>query len=267
MSAHAQPPDARDQFSLLVRRDLSHNLSQTSKRYIGLLRQVNAVERPFNEMTKNIISNLKTIAQDADKRMLLCNEGMQQMSRSSEQSLKKLESGKDRDEMSDVEDESAGYPRGKYKRRRQDVPLPQPRRSISRPESKRFSVPLPLRERSSASPAPWPVVHHKQRQSTHVPPPKFFGNNPLAYPDATEYEIRRVPEEVSVEEKKKSYNVAEFPKSDLSEYLPAPLPNKDLSRPRPQNQAGFKVLLGHIDPYVRKIDDSNLAFLTDKVSQ
>lgn len=207
-----------------------------------------------------MISNLNTLVQDADKRMNICHQEMQHMSRL-RGPLRKFEPKKSRDEMTDVEEESTSYSEGKYKRRRQD--MPQPHKSILRQESKRFPKQLALR--LSASPAPRPA-HHKQRPSTLLPVPKYFAHNPLTCPDPTEYEIRKVPPDATVEEKKNCYNVAEFPGSDLSEYLPAPLPNKDLSRSRPQTQAPLNILMNHIDPYVRKMDDTNLQFLTDKVS-
>lgn len=105
----------------------------------------------------------------------------------------------------------------------------------------------------------------------HQPPPApavphimTFGDDPWNYPDPTEYEIRKVTPEMSEDEIKRIYSVAEYPHDDLHDLIPGTPPDKDFSIAKPVNQVQATTFATHMEGYLRPYTEEDLAFLRDR---
>lgn len=145
---------------------------------------------------------------------------------------------------------------------------------------------------SSLSPAsglPSPTIEHKPHDlpsarsspspsssslDSHQPPPapsitqyQTFGPDPLTFDDPTIYEIREVTDDMTEEEKKEIYCVAQFPHDDLSHLIAGTPPDKDFSNAKPTNQVNANTFAGYIDPYLRPFTEEDMAFLKERVRE
>lgn len=108
---------------------------------------------------------------------------------------------------------------------------------------------------------------------SHQPPPaasvaqyQTFGPDPTTFDDPTVYHIREVTPNMADEEKKEIYCVAKFPHDDLSHLIAGTPPDKDFSNAKPTNQVNANTFLASIDPFLRPINEEDMAFLRERVS-
>ncbi|KAF8474262.1 histone acetyltransferases subunit 3-domain-containing protein [Kalaharituber pfeilii] len=100
-----------------------------------------------------------------------------------------------------------------------------------------------------------------ERQPTPAPPVivhDYFEN------DDTIYHIEAVTPETSVEERKRIYQVADFPRHDLTELQPG-TPRIWTSLPRsPRTKLPMPPFAAYIEPYFRNFTEEDLAFLRER---
>lgn len=108
---------------------------------------------------------------------------------------------------------------------------------------------------------------------SHQPPPApsiaqypTFGSDPLTFDDPTIYHIREVTSDLTEEEKKEIYCVAQFPHDDLSHLIAGTPPDKDFSNAKPTNQVNANTFAAYIEPYLRPLTEEDMAFLKERVS-
>lgn len=143
---------------------------------------------------------------------------------------------------------------------------------------------------SSLSPAsglPSPTIEHKMHDlpsarsspscssnslDSHQPPPApsitqypTFGPDPSTFDDPTIYHIREVTDDMTEEEKKEIYCVAQFPHDDLSNLIAGTPPDNDFSNAKPTNQVNANTFAGYIEPYLRPLTEEDMAFLKERV--
>ncbi len=92
-----------------------------------------------------------------------------------------------------------------------------------------------------------------------------FGPDPLTYDDPTIYHIREVTDDLTDEEKKEIYCVAQFPHDDLSHLIAGTPPDKDFSNAKPTNQVNANTFAAYIEPYLRPLTEEDMAFLKERV--
>ncbi|KAI5917080.1 histone acetyltransferases subunit 3-domain-containing protein [Camillea tinctor] len=97
-----------------------------------------------------------------------------------------------------------------------------------------------------------------------APQSQTFGEDPSTFPDPTVYEIRDTKPGMSVDELKKIYSVAVFPKTDLADQIAGDPPDKDFSSAKPSNQISFSTFSTYIEPYFRPFAEEDLTFLRER---
>lgn len=107
---------------------------------------------------------------------------------------------------------------------------------------------------------------HQPPPAASVPQYQTFGANPLTFDDPTIYHIRDVRPDMSDDEKKEIFNVASFPRSDLSDLIAGTPPDKDFSNAKPTNQVHANTFNTYLEPYFRPLTEEDLAFLRERVS-
>lgn len=137
-------------------------------------------------------------------------------------------------------------------------PVEQTTPPVSRVAGKRAPIrEVPSEESSDEEehqPAPAPAVPHLMT----------FGEDPWEYPDPTVYEIRKVTPDMSEDEIKKIYSVADYPHDDLHDLIPGTPPDRDFSNAKPVNQVQATTFATHVDHYLRPFTEEDLAFLRDR---
>lgn len=68
------------------------------------------------------------------------------------------------------------------------------------------------------------------------------------------------------EEKNEIYCVTSFPKNDLSHLSAGIPPDKDFSNAKPTNQVNANTFAAYLEPYLRPINEEDMAFLRERVS-
>ena len=106
---------------------------------------------------------------------------------------------------------------------------------------------------------------HQPEPAPAVPQYQVFGPDPLKFDDPTIYHIRDVTSDMSDEEKKEIYCVADFPRSDLRHLMAGTPPDKDFSNTKPTNQVSANTFITFSEPYVRPLTEEDIAFLKEKV--
>jgi transcriptional adapter 3 len=91
-----------------------------------------------------------------------------------------------------------------------------------------------------------------------------FGDDPWDFNDPTIYEIKEVTPDMSDEEKKKIYSVADYPHNDLAELIPGDPPDMDFSNQKPPNQVQASTFNTYVEAYLRPFTEEDLAFLRDR---
>jgi transcriptional adapter 3 len=122
-------------------------------------------------------------------------------------------------------------------------------------------------------------VHKEEAESPesdsnpHQPPPapavqqyQLFGDDPSEYPDDTVYDIRDVTSDMSEDEKKGIYRVAEYPESDLHDLIPGTPPDRDFSNAKPTNQVSAQTFANYVEPFIRSLTEEDRGFLLERVS-
>ena len=107
----------------------------------------------------------------------------------------------------------------------------------------------------SHQPSPAPSISHYQT----------FGPDPSAFDDPTVYHIREITDDMTDEEKKEIYCVAQFPHDDLSHLIAGTPPDKDFSNAKPTNQVNANTFATYIEPYLRPLTEEDMAFLKERV--
>lgn len=158
--------------------------------------------------------------------------------------------------------------------------------SISPPKSKVEAVSSSSLSETSQPPSPTtaPLTQEPDSQhatpspsssslDSHQPPPaasvaqyQTFGPDPTTFDDPTIYHIRDVTPDMTDEEKKEIYSVAQFPHDDLSHLIAGTPPDKDFSNAKPTNQVNANTFLAYIEPYLRPLTEEDMAFLRERVS-
>ncbi|KAF8417236.1 histone acetyltransferases subunit 3-domain-containing protein [Tirmania nivea] len=99
------------------------------------------------------------------------------------------------------------------------------------------------------------------RQPSPLPPAivyDYFEN------DDTVYYIEEVTPETSIEECRRIFQVADFPKVDLSDLQAGDPPDMDFTNAKPQNQVAHVTYTSYTDPYFRNFTEEDLAFLRER---
>jgi transcriptional adapter 3 len=97
-----------------------------------------------------------------------------------------------------------------------------------------------------------------------VPQFQTFGPDPAKFDDPTIYHIRDVTPDMSIEERKEIYCVADFPTSDLRDRTAGSPPNKDFSNAKPATQVNASVFANYVEPYIRPLTEEDVAFLKER---
>ena len=121
--------------------------------------------------------------------------------------------------------------------------------------------------RVSPSPSSSSLDSHQPIPAPSIMQHQTFGTDPLAFDDPTIYHVRKVTDDMTDEEKKEIYGVAQFPHDDLSHLIAGVPPDKDFSNAKPTNQVHANTFNAYLDPYFRSLTDEDLAFLKERVSQ
>jgi len=98
-----------------------------------------------------------------------------------------------------------------------------------------------------------------------IPQYQTFGPDPSTFDDPTIYHIRKVRDDMTDEEKKEIYCVAQFPKDDLSNLIAGIPPDKDFSNAKPANQVNANTFIAYIEPFLRPLTEEDMAFLKERV--
>lgn len=98
-----------------------------------------------------------------------------------------------------------------------------------------------------------------------MPQYQTFGANPLIFDDPTIYEVKKVTEEMTDEEKKEIYAVSVFPHDDLSALIAGTPPNKDFSNAvKPNNQVQAHTFAAYLDGFLRPLKEEDIGFLKER---
>lgn len=108
---------------------------------------------------------------------------------------------------------------------------------------------------------------HQPEPAPEVPQYHVFGPDPLRFPDPTLYRIRDVTPDMTDEEKKEIFSVADFPRDDLLNMMAGTPPDKDFSNTKPANQVSANTFASYIEPYLRPLTEEDINFLKEKVSK
>lgn len=96
---------------------------------------------------------------------------------------------------------------------------------------------------------------------------RAFGQDPTAFDDPTIYDIREAHDDMTYEEKKAIYNVAQWPPSDLSDRIAGDPPDMDFSNAKPANQVNFSTFQAYLEPYIRPFTEEDVAFLKERADR
>lgn len=119
--------------------------------------------------------------------------------------------------------------------------------------------------RSSRSPSSSSLESHQPPPAPSITQYQTFGPDPSTYDDPTIYHIREITDDMTEEEKKEIYCVAQFPHDDLSNLIAGTPPDKDFSNAKPTNQVNANTFAGYIEPYLRQFTEEDMAFLKERV--
>ena len=139
-----------------------------------------------------------------------------------------------------------------------------PTSGIASPIIEQKGPDIPL-TRSSPSPSSSSLDSHQPPAALSTIQFQTFGPDPLTFDDPTVYHIREVTEDMTEEEKKEIYCVAQFPHNDLSHLIAGTPPDKDFSNAKPPNQVNANTFAAHVEPYFRNFTEEDLAFLKERV--
>ena len=117
-------------------------------------------------------------------------------------------------------------------------------------------------KKRSRSPSVYSSSSESDRQPSPLPPAivyDYFEN------DNTTYHIEDVTPETSVEERREIYQVADFPRMDLSDLQAGDPPDMDFTNAKPQSQVAHATFTSYTDPYFRNFTEEDLAFLRERV--
>jgi transcriptional adapter 3 len=120
---------------------------------------------------------------------------------------------------------------------------------------------------AGAADAPSPSgsdVSHQPAPAPAVPQFQTFGPDPAKFDDPTIYHIRDVTPDMSIDERKEIYCVADFPPSDLRDRTAGSPPNKDFSNAKPATQVNASVFANYVEPYIRPLTEEDVAFLKER---
>jgi transcriptional adapter 3 len=107
-------------------------------------------------------------------------------------------------------------------------------------------------------------VSHQPAPAPAVPQFQTFGPDPAKFDDPTIYHIRDVTPDMSIDERKEIYCVADFPPSDLRDRTAGSPPNKDFSNAKPATQVNASVFANYVEPYIRPLTEEDVAFLKER---
>ena len=98
-----------------------------------------------------------------------------------------------------------------------------------------------------------------------MPQYQTFGVNPLIFDDPTVYEVKKVTDDMTHEEKKEIFAVSVFPHDDLSDLIAGTPPNKDFSNAvKPNNQVQAHTFAAYLDGYLRPLKEEDIGFLKER---
>tara|TARA_R110002003_G_scaffold54_5_gene4711 strand:- start:32016 stop:33377 length:1362 start_codon:yes stop_codon:yes gene_type:complete len=120
---------------------------------------------------------------------------------------------------------------------------------------------------AGAADAPSPSgsdVSHQPAPAPAIPQFQTFGPDPARFDDPTIYHIRDVTPDMSIEERKEIYCVADFPPSDLRDRTAGSPPSKDFSNAKPATQVNAGVFANYVEPYIRPLTEEDVAFLKER---
>ncbi|KAL6706439.1 Transcriptional regulator [Coniothyrium glycines] len=107
-------------------------------------------------------------------------------------------------------------------------------------------------------------LSHQPAPAPAVPAFQTFGPDPCKFDDPTVYHIREVTPDMSVEERREIYCVADFPPSDLRDRIAGLPPDKDFSNAKPATQVNASVFANYVEPYIRPLTEEDVAFLKER---
>jgi len=136
------------------------------------------------------------------------------------------------------------------------------------------SLPLPIQQ-APAEPAidpqtaksPSTASDDSHQPAPVLPIPQFqtFGPDPSTFDDPTIYHIRDVDDDMSDDERRMIYGVAQYPHDDLHDLTPGTPPDRDFSNAKPPNQATATTFANYLESYVRPLAEEDVAFLRERV--
>ncbi|KAF1835726.1 hypothetical protein BDW02DRAFT_567764 [Decorospora gaudefroyi] len=107
-------------------------------------------------------------------------------------------------------------------------------------------------------------VSHQPAPAPAVPQFQTFGPDPVKFDDPTIYHIRDVTPDMSIEERREIYCVADFPREDLRDKIAGLPPDKDFSNAKPPTQVNASVFANYVEPYIRPLTEEDVAFLKER---
>ncbi|MCJ1300735.1 Transcriptional regulator [Hypocenomyce scalaris] len=118
--------------------------------------------------------------------------------------------------------------------------------------------------RASPSPSSSSLDSHQPPPAPSIPQYQTFGPDPSTFDDPTIYHIRDVRDDMTDDEKKEIYRVAQFPHDDLSNLIAGTPPDKDFSNAKPNNQVNANTFAAYIEPYLRPLAEEDMGFLKER---
>lgn len=116
----------------------------------------------------------------------------------------------------------------------------------------------------SASSPSSSTISHQPPPAQAVPHYQSFGEDPTQFDDPTIYDIREVTPDMTDDEKKAIYCVADYPPDDLHDLTPGTPPDFDFSSAKPTNQVAFTTFISYVEPHVRPLTEEDVAFLKER---
>ncbi|GIZ42682.1 hypothetical protein CKM354_000594100 [Cercospora kikuchii] len=107
--------------------------------------------------------------------------------------------------------------------------------------------------------------------SRHDPPPtaplyeRIYGKDPTIGTDSVRYHIPELNDDMTYEDKRDIFSVAQWPESDLRELTAGDPPDADFyNNAKPANQVNFSTFQTYVEPYIRPFTEEDVAFLKER---
>lgn len=144
-------------------------------------------------------------------------------------------------------------------------PLPSPSTTAAVTAETSAQPPPLVQTRASSSDSSSSEDAHQPSKAASVPQYQTFGANPLIFDDPTVYEVKKVTDDMTDDEKREIYAVSVFPHDDLSDLIAGTPPNKDFSNAvKPNNQVQAHTFAAYLDGFLRPLKEEDIGFLKER---